>query len=170
MRKIIILTISLILLGLGVFFVVKLNSELNNNYIKEYGNLTFEYEKITSTNKPTEDKKFVTSITDLKTIVDGHNFNTKHSYIYIRIPSDNKHKLKITNVALTVTGVVCLVEKSAALENIQIEKVDTIEEYIIDIHGLIDTEQSITVNINDLTAVPEIDSSTQENTEQQPAT
>ena len=151
MRKIIVLIISIIFIIGGIYFILRINSDLNNDIITENGELTYEYNKIKSINMPTYDYKIITSLDDLQKIVEGHNFNIKHSYIYIKLPTDNKHNFKITNVTQTPTGIVCLVEKTAALENIQVEVIESTAEYIIDITGIINSEQTVTVTVNDLT-------------------
>ena len=147
MRKIIIIIVSIIFVILGILFIREINDTLNDDYITQDGEITFEYSKITSINMPTSETKIITSLDDLKPIVEQHNFNIKHSYIYVRLNADNKHNYKITNVIKNPTQINIVIQQSDMPENINLELIETTTEYIIDLTGVL-KDKTLPVIIN----------------------
>ncbi len=150
MRKIIIIMISVIFIGFGFLFVNSIKNSLNDYYITSDGELQFEYSKITSLSMPNKDTKIITSLDELKPIVDEHNFNVKHSYIYARIDADNKHNYKVASVIKNPTQINIIIQKTNAPENINLDTVPIVNEYIVDITGVIkDKNMPVVLNVID---------------------
>ncbi len=148
MRKIIILIISIILLVFAIIFMKNITKVLEVKIIAD-GEAQFEVTEIKSINMPVDDKKIITTLDELKPIVNEHNFNTKHSYIYIRIQGDNKHRYIITNVVKSQNEITCMIKKEALKENITEEQIEIMKEYIIDVNGMLEKEMNVTINITE---------------------
>ncbi len=147
LRRIIVLVISIVLLVSAFLFLYNINKGLEDTIMPD-GEAKFTYEQVSSINVPSKETMVINTLQELKSIVLEHNFNTKHSYIYIRINTDNKHTYSITNVIKSGNIITCMINISETPENINIEKVDEFKEYIIDIEGIINHESQIVINTN----------------------
>ncbi|MBR1884490.1 MAG: hypothetical protein IJ809_06155 [Clostridia bacterium] len=147
MRKLIMLFISLILIGGGVFFIKKISTDFDTTLEVQNGELEFEYDTITSLHTPADDTKIITKLNDLKYVVEGHNFNVKHSYIYVRFNSDNKHAYTLKQVEKTTSKIYVTIETRNLPQNENIELIESFKEYIIDIIGNLEEDTPIVVNL-----------------------
>lgn len=148
MRRIIVLIVSIILLVFAAIFMKNITSMLEEKTLAD-GEVKFEVEEIRSINMPPDTEKIITTLDELKPIVNEHNFNTKHSYIYIRVNCDNKHRYTITNVVKSQNEVTCIIKKEALKENITEEQIEIMREYIIDVNGMLEKGMHVSINITE---------------------
>ena len=147
MRKFIILFISVLLIGGGFLFIRKLASDFDPSLKIENGDVSFEYEEISSLSTPANETVVISQLSDLQKIVKEHNFNIKHTYIYTRFEADTNHHYEISNITKSGSRIYINIDVKDNKKAGSSEAQTYTKEYIIDITGNLSKETAVQVDL-----------------------
>ena len=140
---------SIVFIGFSILFIKKISEIYDTTLKVENGSLEFEYEQISSIHTPHDETQIISRLKDLQNVVEGHNFNPKHTYIYARFDGDNKHAYTLKSIDKTTSRLYITFESRELPKNEKIEKLESMHEYMVDILGNLDEKTVVQLEVSD---------------------